>query len=134
MDELCSTEEGKSKYTITEQKDAENEVTYDVPYNFNVSNVFECGRNNPDMSYKRAYMATEGEEYFTEMIEHLNEYNDHCGQRLSSKYIKEAALRVIEEEEEEIKRNINNITCDNSFQSLIAMNVQNKDANLSLER
>ena len=34
-----------------EQKDAENEVTYYVPYNFNVSNVFECVRNNPDVSY-----------------------------------------------------------------------------------
>ena len=58
MDELCSTEEDKSEYTIMEQKDAGNEVTYNVP-NFNVSNVFEFGRNNPDMSYEIAYMATE---------------------------------------------------------------------------
>ena len=35
------------------------EVTYDVPYNFNVSNVFECGRNKPYVSYKRLYMASE---------------------------------------------------------------------------
>ena len=40
----------------------------------------------------------------------------------------------MEEEEEEIKRNINNITCNTSFQSPIAMNVQKIDANLSLER
>ena len=57
MDKLCSTEEDKSEFTITEQKDAENEVTYDVPYNFNISDVFECGINNPDVSYERAYMA-----------------------------------------------------------------------------
>ena len=61
MDKLCSTEEDKSECTITEEKYAGNEVTYDVP-NFNISNVFECGRNNPDMSYERAYMATLGDE------------------------------------------------------------------------
>ena len=61
MDELCSKEEDKSECNITEQKDAENEVTYDVPYDFNVSNAFECGRNNPDVSYEQAYMATETE-------------------------------------------------------------------------
>ena len=39
VDKLCSTEEEKSEYTITEQKEEGGEVTYDVP-NFNVSNVF----------------------------------------------------------------------------------------------
>ena len=116
MEELCSTEEDKSEYTITEQKDAGNEVTYDVP-NFNVSNVFECGRNNPDVSCERACMATEDNEYFTDILDTLNKYQDRHGQRLSSKNIKEAVLRVMEEEEEEIKCNINNITCDTSFQS-----------------
>ena len=43
------------------QKDERNEVTYDVP-NFNVYNIFECGRNNPDVSYERAHMATSGNE------------------------------------------------------------------------
>ena len=61
VDKLCSIEEEKSEYTITEQKESGNEVTYDVP-NFNVSNVFECGRNNTDVSYERSYMATEGNE------------------------------------------------------------------------
>ena len=45
VDTICSTEIDKSEYTH-------------VP-NFNVSNIFEYGRNNPDMSYERAYMATE---------------------------------------------------------------------------
>ena len=71
MDRLYSTEEDKSEYTITEQKDDVNEVTYDVP-NCNVSNAFECGRNNPDMSYEIAYMATSDNEYFTDIIDHLN--------------------------------------------------------------
>ena len=70
VDKLCSTEEDKLECTITKQKDSGNEVTYDVP-NFNVSNVFECGRNNPDVPYERAYMATSGNEYFTEILKKI---------------------------------------------------------------
>ena len=44
-----------------DHKDERNEVTYDVP-NFNVSNLFECGRNYTDVSYEKAYMATSGNE------------------------------------------------------------------------
>ena len=40
----------------------------------------------------------------------------------------------MEEEEEEIKSNVNNITKDTSFQSPVAMNAQKKDANISYER
>ena len=47
--------------------------------NFNVSDVFECGRNNPDMSYERAYMDTEGNEYFMDILDHLKKYQDHHG-------------------------------------------------------
>ena len=74
----------------------------------NVSNVFECGRNNPDVSCERACMATEDNEYFTDIIDTLNKYQDCHGQRLSSKKLKEAVLRVMDEEEEEMKRNIQN--------------------------
>ena len=109
MDKLCSTEEDKPEYTITEQKDEGNEVIYDVP-NFNVSNVNERGRNNPDVSYKRVYIAASGDEYFTDMLHRLNKYHDRHGQRLSSKKLKEAIFHVMEEEEKEIERNINKIT------------------------
>ena len=61
VDKLCSPEIDKSEYTITGKKYEGNEVTYDIP-NFNVSNIFECGRKNPDVSYERAYMATGGNE------------------------------------------------------------------------
>ena len=94
--------------------------------NLDVYNVFECGRNNPDVSYGRAY--------FTDMLDHQNEYNDRHSQRLSGKNIKESVLQVMEEEEEEVKHNINNITCDTSFQSPITMNIQKKYVNTSLER
>ena len=95
--------------------------------NFNVSNVFECGRNNTDVSYERVYLATEVNEYFTGILDHMNEYQDRHSQILSSKNTKEAVLHVMEQQEEEIERNINNITCDTSFQSPVTMNVQKKD-------
>ena len=101
---------------------------------FNVSNVFESGRNNPDVSCERACMAAEENEYFSDIIDTLNKYQHRPGQRLSSKKLKEAVRRVMDEEEEEIERNINNITCHTPFQSPITKKVQKKDANWSLER
>ena len=73
---------------------------------FNFSNVFECGINNPDVSCERACMATEDNEYFKEILDTLNRYQDRHGQRLSSKKLKEALLCVMDEEEEEIERDI----------------------------
>ena len=64
------------------------------------------------MSCERACIATEDNEYFTDILETLNTYQDRHGQRLSSKNLKEAVLCVMDEEEEEMERNINNITCD----------------------
>ena len=61
-DKLSSTEEDKSEFAIKKQKDANNEVTYDVTDYFNAFNVFECGRNTLDIldvSYERACMATQ---------------------------------------------------------------------------
>ena len=66
---------------------------------FNISNVFECGRNKPDMSCERACMATEGNEYFSDILDTLTEYQDRHCQRLCSKKLKEAVLRVMDEEE-----------------------------------
>ena len=64
---------------------------------FNVSDVFECGRNNSDVSYERAYMATSGNEYFKYIIDHLNEYHDRHGQIFPSKKLKEAVLRLMKQ-------------------------------------
>ena len=68
------------------------------------------------------------------MLDHLNEYHDRHGQRLSIKKLREAVRRVMDEEEEEIERNINNITCDTSFSSPVTKSVQKRDASWSLER
>ena len=78
-------------------------------------------------------MATPREEYFTEMLDHINKYNERHSKQLSSKKLQEDFLRVLEEEKEEIESNVNNIITNTSFQSPVAMNTQNKDANMSYE-
>ena len=65
----------------------------------NVSNVFECGRKNPDVSCERVCMATEDNEYFMDILDTLNKYQDRHSQRLSSKKLKEVVLCVMDEEE-----------------------------------
>ena len=101
---------------------------------FNISNVFECVRNNHDMSCERACMANVDNEYFTDVLDTLNKYQDRHDQRLSSKKPREADHHVMYEEEEEMERNINIITCDTPFQSPVTKSVQKKDASCSLER
>ena len=68
---LCFTKEDKSECANEKQKYAKNEVACDVTNYFNVSNVFECGRNNPDVSCERACMATEENEYFSDSVDTL---------------------------------------------------------------
>ena len=60
--ELCFTKEDKSECANMKQKDANNEVACDLTNCFNVSNVFESERNNPDMLCERACMDTEDNE------------------------------------------------------------------------
>ena len=52
-------------------------------------------------------MANVDNEYFSDILDTLTEYQDRHGQRLSSKKLIKAVLRVMDEEEEEIERNIN---------------------------
>ena len=54
--ELCSMKEDESECANKKQKCAKNEVACNVKNNFKVSNVFECGRNNPEVSCERACM------------------------------------------------------------------------------
>ena len=79
-------------------------------------------------------MATEYNDYFTDILDTLNRYQDRHGQRLSSSNLKEAILHVMDEEEEDTERNINNVTRDTPFQSPVTNSVQKKDASWSLER
>ena len=67
------------------------------------------------------------------MLDHVNDYNECHGERLSSEKPRDAVIRVMEEEEEDAPNNVNNITTDTSFHSPVDMNVQNKDTNISYE-
>ena len=93
----------------------------------NVCNVFECRRDNPDVQCERACMANVKNDYFSDVLDTLNKYQDCHSQRLSSKKIREAVGHVMNEKVEEMERNINNITCDTPFQSLGTKRVQKKD-------
>ena len=97
--ELFFTKEDESECTNEKQKDSKNEVAYDVTNYLDVSNIFECGRNNPDVTCERACMTNADNEYFTDVLDTLNEYQDSHGQRLSSKKLREAVRRVMDEEE-----------------------------------
>ena len=68
------------------------------------------------------------------MLDHLNEHNPHHVKPLSSKNLREAVIRFMEEEEEYAKLNVNNFNTDTSFQSPVATNAQKKDTNVSYER
>ena len=132
--ELCFTKKDESECSNVKQKDAKNEVAYDGKNYLNVCNVFECGRENPDVQCERACMANVNNDYFSDVFDTLNKYQDRHGQRLSSKKLREAVGHVMNEEVEEMERNINNITCGTPFRSPGPKRVQKKDSSWSLER
>ena len=86
------------------------------------------------MSYESPCMATPKEEEFTEMLDSLLEHNCCHGTPLSAKKLQVVVIRVMEEEEKYAERNVNNVTMDTSFQSLVAINSLKKDANVTYER
>ena len=125
--ESCSTEEDKSECAIKKQKDANNEVTYDVTNYFNAFNVFKCGRkflDRIDVSYERACMATERRVYFTKMLDYLLDDNECHDTPSSRENIQEAVIKVMED-------NVNNVTMDTLFQYPVTINPQKKDANMT---
>ena len=67
------------------------------------------------------------------MLDHLNENNRRHGKPSSSKNLREVVIRVVEEEEEDAKSYLNNVTTYTSFQSLVTINTQKKDINMSYE-
>ena len=71
-------------------------------------------------------MATEYNEYFTDVLDTLNEYQNRHGLRLSSKKLREAVWLVMDEAEEEMECKINNTTCDTPFQYRVTKSVKIK--------
>ena len=83
-------------------------------------NISDCGRNildRLDVTYQRAFMATPQDKYYTEMLENLVKMNNLRGEPLSNERLRQAVIDVREETDVEHERNINDITCDDSYQS-----------------
>ena len=53
---------------------------------------------------------------------------------MSNKNLQKAVIVVMEDEENDAKSNVNNVTTDTLFQSPITINAQNKDANVTYDR
>ena len=68
------------------------------------------------------------------MLDHLIKHNRCHGTPMSNKNIQEAATRVMEYEEKDSERNVNNVTTDTLLQLPITVNAQKKDANMTYER
>ena len=88
--------------------------------------IFECGRNlldQLDVTYQQALMTTPQYKYSTEMLENIVKMNNLRGEPLSNERIWQAVIDVGEETDAEHKRNINEITCDDSYQ----FSMKNKD-------
>ena len=89
-------------------------------------NMCECGRNLLDrleVTYQREFMATPQNKYYTRMLENTVNMNNCNGETLSNKKLQKSVSGVREETDAEHERNINEISCNNSFQYYM----QNKD-------
>ena len=65
-----STEEDELECSKKKQNYAKNLVSYDVTNCLKVSNVWECGRDNPDVQCERACMANVENDYLFERSWH----------------------------------------------------------------
>ena len=68
------------------------------------------------------------------MLDQLIKNNHRHGTPMSNKNLRKAVIRVMEDEEKDAKRNVNNVTKDTLFQSPVTVNAQKKDVNMTCER
>ena len=106
---------------ITDLKDEEHRepsVTQKVTSYFN---MFECGRNllyQLDVTYQQSFMATQEDEYYKKMTQIIIKANNKGG-KLCNENIRQVVVDLRAELNREHKRNINNISCDDLYQSPI---------------
>ena len=68
------------------------------------------------------------------MLDHLTKNNHRHGTTMFNEKLREAVIRVMEDEEKDAEHNANNVTTDTLFQPSVTVNAQNKDANVTYER
>ena len=101
------------------------------------SKVEKRNLNRFDVSYDRACLDTQIDEYYIKMLETLIDHNDHHIAPLSSENLQQAVSRVMEETKEverDAKRNANNMTTYTFLRSPATVNTQRKDENVTNER
>ena len=85
-------------------------------------NIFECGSNildRLDVTYQRAFIANPQDKYYTKILDNLVKINNRDSEPLSNEKLRQAVSDVKEETDAEHEHNINEITCNTSFQSPI---------------
>ena len=73
------------------------------------------------MTYERACMTTQEEEYYMDMLETMIEHNDRTKKPLSKDKLRRANNMVVAETEEE-ESNANNVTTDTLIQTPVTAN------------
>ena len=113
----------KYYYGIKNEEHKEPSVTHKVTSYFN---IFKCGRNildRLDVMYQREFMATPAEnEYYKEMLKSLIKANNEGG-KLCNENLRQSVFDLRAEMNVKHKRNINNITCDDLYQSHMKNNM-----------
>ena len=72
-------------------------------------NIFECDRNlldRLDVTYKRAFISTPQDKYYTDMLKNLVKMNNLKGEPLSNERLRQAFIDVREETDVKHERNI----------------------------
>ena len=107
--------------TITALKDKEQMEPSVNQKETSYFNTLECGRNlldQLDVTYQQVFMATPEDEYYKDMTKILIKANNKGGNVCNEK-IRIAVIDLGEELNGEQKRNINNISGDDLYQSLM---------------
>ena len=103
-------------------------------------NIFEYGKNllnRFDVTYERACVATQEDEYYTNMLETIFEHNDLHNVPFYNEKLWQSVSTIMEETEEEecdAKRNANNVTMDTFIQFPVTTNTPRKKTNVTNER
>ena len=89
-------------------------------------NIFECGRNilyRLDVTYQQSFIATPQDLYYTDILENIIKVNNQKVETFSNERLRQAVIDVRSETDAEHERNINDITCDDSYKHPMKKNM-----------
>ena len=86
-----------------------------------------------DVTYERACMVTQKEEYYTYLLENMIKHNDCSNTPLSKEKLQQAINTIVAETEDEESR-ANNMTTDNLIQPPVTTNAPREKTDVANER